>query len=132
MRRRRARVASAGISAYRTLGGALLLDTVGGAIETVARARSPRAVALGATTVLVNGLAGALAIGLAQSAAGGRPHRFVRLANGVASAILCVWGGADVVAGALVLSGAEAPSAEVNPRRLHPRAAHLPTHPPLS
>jgi hypothetical protein len=42
--------ASAAVSLYRTVGGALLLDTVGGAIEDLARDRSCGAVALGTAT----------------------------------------------------------------------------------
>jgi hypothetical protein len=98
--------ASAGVSAYWTLGGAVLLDTVGGAIQSLARKRSPEALALGATTVALKVAAGILAIGLARFDAGGSRRRLLLLANGMASAVLFVWGGANVVVGALVLSGA--------------------------
>ena len=46
--------ASAAVSCYWTAGGAFLLDTVGGAIEELARERSLGAVALGAGTVVLN------------------------------------------------------------------------------
>jgi hypothetical protein len=102
------------MSAYWTLGGHLLLDTVGGEIERLARERSAGAVALGAATVLLKVAAGILAIGLAQVDAGGTRRRFVLHANGLASAILCLWGGANVVVGALVLAGAIEPPADAD------------------
>ena len=108
--------ASASVSAYWTLGGDLLLDTVGGAIERLARERSSGALALGATTVLLKIVAGILAIGLARLDAGGTRRRVLLWANGMASAVLCLWGGANVVVGALVLSGAIARAADVDRR----------------
>jgi Protein of unknown function (DUF3995) len=110
--------ASAGVSAYWTLGGDLLLDTVGGAIEDLARERSRGAVALGATTVLLKVLAGILAIRLAQLDAAGTRRRLLLQANGMAGAVLCLWGGANVVIGALVLGGAIEPSADVDRRAI--------------
>ena len=106
--------ASAAVSLYWTVGGALLLDTVGGAIEDFARDRSLGAVALGTATVLLKVAAGTLALALVHVPVGGRRRRFLLLANGVASAILCVWGGANVVVGALVLGGAITSSADVD------------------
>jgi hypothetical protein len=56
--------ASAAVSCYWTAGGTFLLDTVGGAIEELARERSLGAVALGAATVLLKVVAGVLALAL--------------------------------------------------------------------
>jgi Protein of unknown function (DUF3995) len=106
--------ASAAVSLYWTVGGTVLLDTVGGAIEDLARDRSLGAVALGTTTVLLKVAAGILSLALVRVSVGGRRRRFLLLANGVASAILCVWGGANVIVGALVLSGAITSSADVD------------------
>ena len=64
-------------------------------------------------------VAGCLALALGRLPADARRHSRVLVLNGVASAILCVWGGANVVVGALVLSGAIAPSADVDRRVLH-------------
>src|SRR3954452_13157168 len=89
--------ASAALSLYWTAGGTLLLDTVGGAIEDLARERSLGAIALGTATVLLKVAAGVLALALAHAPGGGRRRRFLLLTNGAASAILCVWGGANVV-----------------------------------
>jgi hypothetical protein len=96
----------------------MLLDTVGGAIEDLARERSAGALALGATVVALKVLAGVLAIRLAEAPAAGRRRRLVPALNGLASAVLCVWGGANVVVGALVLGGAITPSGDVDRRAL--------------
>jgi hypothetical protein len=106
--------ASAALSLYWTAGGKLLLDTVGGAIEDLARERSAGAIALGTATVLLKGAAGILALALVHVPSGGRRRRLLFLTNGAASAILCVWGGANVVVGALVLGGAITPSADAD------------------
>jgi hypothetical protein len=106
------------VSAYWTLGGDLLLDTVGGEIARLARERSAGALALGAATVVLKVVAGILAIALAQSDAGGTRRRFVLYANGLAAAILCLWGAANVVVGALVLAGAIEPSADADRRAI--------------
>jgi hypothetical protein len=110
--------ASAGVSLYWTAGGTALLDTVGGAIEDLARDRSPAAIALGTSAALLKVVAGVLALELLRLPAGGRRRRVVLVANGAASAILCAWGGANVVAGALVLAGLIAPAADLDRRAL--------------
>lgn len=106
--------ASAAVSFYWTVGGTLLLDTVGGAIEDLARDRSLGAVALGTTTVLLKALAGVLALALLHPPADAFRRHVLLVANGAASVILCVWGGTNVVVGALVLSGAISPSSDVD------------------
>ena len=75
-------------------------------------------VTLGATTVLRKVVFGLLALALGRLSAGGRCGALCFLGNGLASAILCVWGGANVVVGALVLSGVTAPSADTDRRAL--------------
>jgi Protein of unknown function (DUF3995) len=106
--------ASAALSLYWTAGGTLLLDTVGGAIEDLARERSLGAVALGTAAALLKVAAGILALALVHPRGGRRSRRLVLLANGAASAILCVWGAANVVVGALVLGGAITASGDVD------------------
>lgn len=106
------------MSLFWTLGGTLLLDTVGGAIEELARERSLGSLALGATTVLLKVAAGLLALALLRSSGEEIGRRSVLLVNGVASAALVLWGGANVVVGALVLSGIIAPSGEVDRHHL--------------
>jgi hypothetical protein len=101
--------ASAAISLYWTLGGTALLDTVGGALEELARERSAGAVALGTATVAAKLAAGALALALT------RPVRrlLARLAT-VGGVTLALYGGVLVAAGALVLAGAVEPDGETD------------------
>jgi hypothetical protein len=106
--------ASAAVSCYWTAGGTFLLDTVGGAIEELARERSLGAVALGAATVVLKVVAGVLALALLHPPTEPFRRRVLILANGVASAILCLWGGVNVVVGALVLGGAVSPSGDID------------------
>jgi hypothetical protein len=93
--------ASAAVSLYWTLGGTGLLDTVGGEIERLARERSAAAIAVVGATAVAKLLAGALALALLRSDR--RP--LVRAAIG-GGALLALYGGVLVVAGALVLAGA--------------------------
>ena len=58
--------ASAAVSAYWTLGGTVLLDTVGGTIERLARERSAPAILLGIVVVLVKVAGGLLALAMVQ------------------------------------------------------------------
>jgi hypothetical protein len=58
--------ASAVVSLYWTLGGTLLLDTLGGTFEGLARERSGTAIALGILVVLVKVVGGLLALGLVR------------------------------------------------------------------
>jgi len=95
-----------------------LLDTVGGTIEDLARDRSFGAVALGAAAVLLKVVAGVLALALRRLPPAGFRRRALLLANGGASAILSIWGGANVVVGALVLSGAIGSAADVDRQAL--------------
>ena len=93
--------ASAAVSLYWTLGGTGLLDTVGGEIERLARERSAAAIAVVGATAVAKLLAGALALALLRSDR--RP--LFRAAIG-GCALLALYGGVLVVAGALVLAGA--------------------------
>lgn len=106
--------ASAALSFYWTAGGTAMLDTVGGAIEDLARERSTGAIALGVATVVLKVFAGVLALALLHPPADAVRRRFLILASGVASGILCVWGGLNVVVGGLVLSGVVSPSGDVD------------------
>jgi hypothetical protein len=106
--------ASAVVSLYWTLGGTLLLDTVGGAIEDLARERSAGSIAIGIAAALLKVAAGLLALALPRVARGGVHRRAVLLANGVAATVLVLWGGANVIVGALVLAGVVEPSGTVD------------------
>jgi hypothetical protein len=106
--------ASAAVSLFWTLGGTAGLDTVGGAIEDLARDRSTPAIALGATVVALKLAAGVLALALTRAPAAPLRRRALLVAGGFASAILTLWGGAKVLVGALVLADAIHPSADVD------------------
>jgi uncharacterized membrane protein len=89
------------VSLYWTLGGTGLLDTVGGEIERLARERSAAAIAVVGATAVAKLLAGALALALLRSDR--RPLFRAAIGGG---ALLALYGGVLVVAGALVLAGA--------------------------
>jgi hypothetical protein len=93
--------ASAAVSLYWTLGGTGLLDTVGGEIERLARERSAAAIAVVGATAVAKLLAGALALAMLLSER--RPLFRAAIGGG---ALLALYGGVLVVAGALVLAGA--------------------------
>lgn len=101
---------SAAVTLYWILGGTALLDTVGGAMEQLARSRSTAALVLGSLTVLAKVVAALLALSLTRPP--GRPawRRTVGLLNALASGVLVLWGGANVVVGSLVLLGVVRPS----------------------
>src|SRR6185437_16481941 len=98
-------VLSALPSVFWTLGGTLLLDTVGGSIEELARARSVAALVLGAASALAKFGAAVLALALVQPWGRRVPDRLLLAANAVVSVILITWGGANVLMGSLSLAG---------------------------
>jgi hypothetical protein len=96
--------ASAATTAYWLFGGTALLDTLGGSVEHLARDRSTAAFALAATVVVIKSGAGVLALLLLSPAQ--RGCRMILALDILAAAALCLWGGANVLVGALVLRGA--------------------------
>jgi len=106
-------VASAAVTAWWLAGGTTLLDTVGGALESLARDRSPAALLLGAGVVVAKLVAAALALALLR-----RPARPVRLLALLGGGLLVLWGGANVVVGGAVLSGAVDLGPIADPRAL--------------
>ncbi len=105
--------ASAAVTLYWTLGGAALLDTVGGPLEELARERSLAAHLLGSAVVLAKIAAGLLALALAR-----RPHHLVVALGTVGGVGLALYGGVLVAVGGLVLLGAIDPSGPVDERAL--------------
>ena len=103
-------IASAAVSVFWTLGGTLLLDTVGGSIEKLARTRSPSAVALGAAASLAKVGAALLALALVRPWGRRVPHRLLEGANVSISAVLVTWGAANVLVGGLALIGTVSPA----------------------
>jgi len=107
--------ASAALSAWWTAGSTALLDTVGGTMEELARERSAPAVLLGVVVVLaklVGAALGPAVLGWPRrpvrllALLAGRPRRPVRLLALLAGALLTLWGGANVLLGGAVLTGA--------------------------
>ena len=98
-------VLSALPSVFWTLGSTLLLDTVGGSIEELARARSVAALVLGAAAALAKFGAAVLALALVQPWGRRGPDRLLLAANAVVSVVLITWGGANVLMGSLSLAG---------------------------
>ena len=107
--------ASAAVSVYWTLGGTALLDTVGGAIEELARTRTAAGIALVMGAVAAKVIAGLLALTLVRASV---RRWWVAALNGAASVALVLWGGGNVVLGGLVLTGAIVPSTPVDEHAL--------------
>jgi Protein of unknown function (DUF3995) len=110
--------ASAAVSLYWTLGGTLLLDTVGGAFEDLARQRAWTAIALGILVVVVKAVGGLLALALVQPWGARIGRRWLLLAGFGGSAVLVLYGGALVLVGGLVLDGVVDPSGPVDEHAL--------------
>jgi hypothetical protein len=111
-------LASAAVSLFWTLGGTLLLDTVGGAIEDLARERTVGAIALGLAAAAVKVVAGVHALALARPWGEPLGRRRVLGASATAAAILILWGGANVLVGGLVLADVITPSTPPDERSL--------------
>src|SRR3954451_16159966 len=94
-------LASAAVAAYRLLGGTALLDTVGGAIERLARKRSTDALAVASVLVIAKAAAAALALALTHG-----PLRRLGTLAAIGGTLLALYGAVLTLAGALVLMGA--------------------------
>ena len=92
-------------SFYWAAGGTIGLDTVGGAIEELARARDPAGVALGIGAGVLKVAGGVLALALVRPWGRRVPRRLLGGVAWAASAVLMLYGGLLVAVGALVLAG---------------------------
>jgi hypothetical protein len=101
-------------SFYWAAGGTIGLDTVGGAIEELARARDPASVALGIGAGVVKVAAGVLALALVRPWGRRAPRRLLGGVAWAASVVLTLYGGLLVTVGALVLAGAIRPADPVD------------------
>jgi hypothetical protein len=104
----------AAVSLYWTMGGHLLLDTVGGSIEEMARRGGPAAVALGLVATVLKTAGGLLALALVSSWGRVIPRVWLLACSAAASVVLVLYGGLLVIVGALVLSGAVHPAGAVD------------------
>lgn len=101
-------------SFYWAAGGTIGLDTVGGAIEELARARDPAGVALGLGAGVLKVAGGVLALALVRPWGRGVPRRLLGGVAWAASAVLTLYGGLLVAVGALVLAGVIRPAGPVD------------------
>jgi hypothetical protein len=102
------------VSLYWAVGGRGLTATIGGYVEQMARHGGAAVVllALAATAAKVAG--GLLALALVRPWGRVLPRRWVLIGSAAASVLLIVYGGLNVAAGALVLSGVIHPSGSVD------------------
>ena len=102
------------MSLYWALGGRALVSTIGGYVEEFARRGGalPVLVALAATLAKVAG--GLLALALVRPWGRVVPRRWLLTGSAGASALLVVYGGLNVLLGALVLSGVIHPAVSVD------------------
>jgi len=101
-------------SFYWAAGGTVGLDTVGGAIEELARARDPAGVALGIGAGVLKVAGAVLALALVRPRGGRVPRRLLGGVAWAASAVLTLYGGLLVAVGALVLAGVIGPAGPVD------------------
>jgi len=101
-------------SLYWAAGGTSGLDTVGGAIEELARARDPAGVALGVGAGVLKVAGAVLALALVRPWGRRVPRRLLSGVAWAASAVLTLYGGLLVAVGALVLAGVVRPAGAVD------------------
>jgi len=107
-------LAFAAISFYWGLGGTLGLDTLGGSLESLARAHDRSILIAVWVTGFLKLLAALLALALAGAWAARLPRRPVTILGWVAAASLTLYGGTLIVPEALVTIGAIKPTQHVD------------------
>jgi hypothetical protein len=101
-------------SAYWALGGTAGLDTLGGAIEQLARTRDPAGIALGLGAGVLKVAGGLLALALVRPWGRAIPRRLLGGVAWSASVVLTCYGGLLVAVGAMVLTGLISPAGPVD------------------
>jgi hypothetical protein len=101
-------------SFYWALGGTAGLDTVGGAIEELARTRDPAGIALGLGAGVLKVAGGLLALALVRPWGRAIPRRLLGGVAWSASVVLTGYGGLLVAVGAMVLTGLISPAGPVD------------------
>lgn len=104
----------AGVSFYWGLGGTLGIDTLGGSLERLARARDPAIVAAVWVTGFLKVVGALLALALVSAWGERLPRLPVALLGWGAAAVLTLYGGVLVAGEALVASGVIKPSTTVD------------------
>ncbi len=104
----------AAVSFYWAVGGTAGLDTLGGRIEELARARDPGMIALGWITGALKVFGGLLALALVRPWGRWFPRWMLLISAWGASAILALYGGVLVVSATLVVIGVVRPTVPVD------------------
>lgn len=112
-------LASALVSAYWAAGGLVGLDTVGGTLEEMGRARDPAVVALGWAAAGAKLLVATLGLAVAWPWGRRLPRRLLLTAAWGASAVLVLYGGGLVVGQALVKVGVIEASPDIDWKAFH-------------
>jgi hypothetical protein len=102
------------VSLYWAFGGDGLISTVGGYVQSFAHQGGANAVLVATAATLAKVLGGFLALALVRPWGRVIPRPWLLTVAVAASAVLVLYGGAAVVAGVLVLSGAVHPSGAVD------------------
>jgi hypothetical protein len=102
------------VSLYWAVGGRGLVGTVGGYVEQMARRGGAAVVLLALVAVAAKVVGGLIALALVRPWGRVLRRRLLLIVSAVASMLLTVYGGVNVAAGALVLSGALHPSGSVD------------------
>ncbi|MBV9205288.1 MAG: DUF3995 domain-containing protein [Actinobacteria bacterium] len=102
------------ISLYWALGGHALVSTIGGYVEQFARRGGALPVLIALAATLAKVLGGLLALALVHPWGRVVPRRWLLVGSAGASMLLVVYGGLNVLLGALVLSGVIHPAGSVD------------------
>jgi hypothetical protein len=102
------------VSAYWALGGHALISTVGGYVTQLAHQGEAAAVLLALGAAAAKAVGGLLALALVRPWGRVIPRGWLRAGSAGASALLVVYGGLNVLLGALVLSGVVHPAGSVD------------------
>jgi hypothetical protein len=102
------------LTLYWAVGGRGLLGTIGGYVAQMARRGGVAVVLLAVVTVAAKAVGGLIALALVRPWGRALRRRWLLIVSAAASVLLIVYGGLNVAAGALVLSGALHPSGRVD------------------
>jgi len=102
------------MSLYWALGGHALISTIGGYVEQFARRGGALPVLIALAATLAKAAGGLLALALVRPWGRVVPRRWLLTGSAGASALLVVYGGLNVLLGALVLSGVIHPAGSVD------------------
>jgi hypothetical protein len=102
------------VSAYWALGGHALISTVGGYAAQIAHQKGAAPVLLALAAAVAKAVSGLLALALVRPCRRVIPRGWLLAGSAAANALLVVYGGLNVLLGALVLSGVIHPAGNVD------------------